>query len=259
MRRPLSLGRAAAILVLAVTTSAPAMAAPSVSVGAVTAGKTCTVYERLWLTRYVWATDFVKDCVRNFPGLHGAIQSALASSGKLSVSASSRGGYNVTTQVTDIGSQSTSVRAPTYSVDTQAAVVGVNVRLTDTRGRIIFGGLLTKKATTYSDYQNEIGAAVARVVSFRLVPLRVTENLGRKIRLNYGSPLVSLGATIQVTTAQGSTVRYNVSAADGSGATADVDNDGNFAGVTEGMIATLIEPEDPSANARRFEKVDLPN
>ena len=81
-----------------------------------------------------------------------------------------------------------------------------------------------------------------------------------QIRLNYGSPLLTLGAIVTCATSPdgGATVRYNVVSADSGGATAEKDGDGDAARIVPGRTATVIEADDPAANERKYKRVDLP-
>ena len=70
---------------------------------------------------------------------------------------------------------------------------------------------------------------------------------------------MQLGDALQARSPDGATVvRYLVtSAADGT-ARAHIDGDGDAGRIVPGSQVTMFEAEDPAANGRRFNRVDLP-
>ncbi len=101
--------------------------------------------------------------------------------------------------------------------------------------------------------------AVARLVAFHVVPLRVVSSDGGQIQLNYGSPLLKLGTIVQATSPDGlTTVRYSVTSASPGSAAAQAEGDADASRITPGSVASVIEADDPAANGRRYKKVDLP-
>jgi hypothetical protein len=156
----------------------------------------------------------------------------------------------------------------------------MDITLRDPAGRIAYGGLLTKQLETgstirtrgletsssrsgealYTELQNEVALAVARLVAFHIEPLEVRAVEGKTIHLNYGSPLLALGTIVHATSHDGfTTVRYSVTSSSPEGATAQVDGEvGDWTRIGPGSLANVIEADDPSANERRMDKVDLP-
>ena len=130
--------------------------------------------------------------------------------------------------------------------------VNMDVTLRNRAGNIIFGGLLTKRLETgfsmqtpglasssvqsgkavYTELQHQVALAVARMIAFRLEPLRVTNVNGKNIQLNYGAPLLDLGTAVQVTSNDGSIVRFNVTGAGQGSAQATYDGGGDAGSVT---------------------------
>jgi hypothetical protein len=74
--------------------------------------------------------------------------------------------------------------------------------------------------------------------------------------LSYGNPLLPLGAQVSVAGRDGRPQRYRI--VDATPGSADADPVGDASPVAPGAIATIVEDDDPAANARRFRKVDLP-
>lgn len=269
---------------------------PPMSIGRISTVKSCNLYQEsagragVAVTRYAaaafasWRTWWVKDCVDNFASMRASLEAALAASG--GVSLRSGGGYIVSTSLSDVsgGPGAATPNAPDmgaggYSIATTGMRINVDVTVRDRGGRIVFGTLLTKTIEMGSDIkvggfeassndsgqavygrlQHEVALAIARAVAFHFTPLRVVDGDGRQIRLNYGAPLLTLGMIVQATSPDGATtVRYNVvSSADGF-ASARVDGGGDAARIVRGSRATVIEADDPAANARRYDKVELP-
>jgi len=274
----------------------PRGGAPSISVGRISTERTCNLYEESagrtavaasaygYAASASWRTWLVRDCVDNFASLRTSLEAALAGSGKLSVRPSG-GAYVVTGRISDIGGEggappaSGPQRNSDYAISSSSMFVNMDVTVRDAAGRIVFGQLLTKKIETGSDIstggfrtttsssgqglytklQHEVALAVARQVSFRLVPLKVVGGDGRTIQLNYGSPLLTLGTMIQATSPDGGAVaRYNVTSATGATATAELEGDGETARIIPGSTAVVLEPDDPASNGRRFKRVELP-
>jgi len=108
----------------------------------------------------------------------------------------------------------------------------------------------------YARIETGVAEALARQVAFRVSPLRVVSTDGRGIVLSCGAPLLPLGAQVSVAGHDGRPQRYRV--VDATPASADADPVGDAVPVAPGAIATIIEDDDPAANARRFRKVELP-
>jgi len=269
---------------------------PAMSVGRIATVKSCTVYQQsagragAIVTPYAaaafasWRTWFVKDCVDNFAAMRASLEAALAASG--GVRLRSDGGYSLWLSLSDVsgGPGAAAPDAPDmgqggFSIATTGMRVAADVTVRDRAGRIVFGTLLTKTIEIGSDIkvggfetrsndsgqalygrlQQQVALAVARAVAFHFTPLRVTGGDGRHIQLNYGAPLLTLGTTVQATSPDGATnVRYNVVAASEGVATAEAEGGGDPSRIVAGSRATVLEPDDPAANGRRYQKVELP-
>lgn len=229
-----------------------------------------------------WRTWWEKECVANFPSMRSTVESAFASSGRLRVG--SRGArYSVSINITDVSSPNgpapVAPERDKFSVARSYVMVSMDVSVRDGAGRVVFGGLLTKKLEIGSDIkvdgfeasssesgpvvygrlQNELGLAAARMVAFHFTPIQVTSAQGREIQVNYGSPLLSLGSLLLVASPdRRTTLRFRVTSATAEFSTAKQDGQGDPDAIGPGSIATFIEPEDPQQNGRRYERVDLP-
>lgn len=280
---------------LAQVASAQETRGPSLRVGNISSAKTCKLYQEsegrsgVLASPFVigayssWRTWLVKDCVDNFASIRTSLEAALAATGKFTIRETS-GAYTVEGRISEVsGGNEPAPNAPNpgdgYAYATSAMFVNMDVTLRDSKGRIVYGGLLTKHLETgfdvksgtfrawgsrsgeglYTQIQHQVALAVARLVSFRLVPLRVISGEGKKIQLNYGGALMPLGTIVQATSPDGTaTMRYLVTSATSDFATAIVDGGGDPSRIIVGSSAIVIEGDDPAANARRFEKVDLP-
>ncbi len=295
--RPGALALVAAALA-ASTAAAPALAQerPAVSIGRIGSVRSCTYLQEsagrggAIVTPYVaaafasWRTWWVKDCTDNFATMRSSLEAALGASG--GVSLQSRGDYTVSAMLSDVsgGPGAAAPNAPDmgrggFSVATSLMRVNVDVTVRGRGGEVVFGTVFTKTIETgydvkvgsfqasandsgqalYGRLQNEVALAIARAVAFHFTPLRVTDGDGRQIRLNYGAPLLGLGTTVQASSPDGLTmVRYNVVSADESGALARAEGGGDSSRIVRGSRARVIEPDDPAANGRLYEKVELP-
>lgn len=238
-------------------------------------------YVGAYASETTWIDYLVRDCVDHFASLRTSIQAALASSGKLAVSGTRQSNYIVTGRISEVsGGGPADPAQPNkgFSISSSRMFVNMDVTVRTPGGRIIYGGLLTKTLETgfnmetpglsstsrksgqalYTELQHEVALAVARMVAFKLNPLRVTGVSGKRITLNYGTPLVPLGAVVQVNAPDQSIVRYDVTASGPQFAQADYSGGAYVPEVVQGNLATLIDSDDPAANGRRFEKVDLP-
>lgn len=268
----------------------------TVIIGRIASEKSCTVYQEsagrsaVVATPYVvaasasWRTWLVKDCVDNFATIRTSLQAALASTGKFAVGTTGRG-YTLSGAISQVGGDfGPAAPAPSsadgYSVSSRQIFVSMDVTLRDPAGRTVYGGLLTKHLETgseihtrgletrssqsgeavYTELQHQVALAVARLVAFRIEPLRVVGADDRTIRLNYGSPLLTLGTIVHATSPNGAaSVRYVVTSASPEGATAEVDGEvGDWTRIGPGSLASVVEADDPAANERRIKKVDLP-
>ncbi len=268
----------------------------SVVIGRIASEKTCTVYQEsagrssLVATRHMlaesesWRTWLVKDCVTNFANIRTSLEAALASTGKFTVKTAGAG-YTVTGVIGQVGGDDGPI--PTgpsagggYSIASRQMFVSMDVMVRDPAGHMIYGGLLTKHLETasniqtqglqtsssqsgqdvYDELQHEVALAVARLVAFHIDPLRVTNVEGRRIQLNYGSPLLTLGTIVEVA-GQGAApaTRYYVTSSSPDGATAEVHGEiGDWTKVGPGSVGTVIESDDSAAGARTTNRVELP-
>lgn len=240
-------------------------------------------YVGVYASETTWRDYLVRDCVDHFASLRTSIEAALASSGALTVSPSGRGAFVVSGRISEVsGGGPADPTAPAgdggFAISSSKMVVNMDVSVRDPSGRIVYGGLLTKNIETgfsmdtpglssssthsgkaiYTELQHQVALAVARLVTFKIAPLRVSSVSGNHIQLNYGSPLLTMGTLVQVSAPDGSLLRYNVTGAGTGSSEAEYTGDGNTAAITPGNIAMVIEGEDPAANGRRFQRVDLP-
>lgn len=269
---------------------------PSISIGKITTQQSCKLYQEssgrsaMVATPYSiavaesWRTWLVRDCEDNFATMRASLQAALASSGKF-VIRTQGGSYSLIAAVSQVsGDPGPAPTAPSagdgFSISSRNIFVSMEVNLRDSAGHIVYGGLVTKHLETgssirtggglqtsssqsgeavYTELQNQVALAVARVVAFHIVPLKVISAEDREIRLNYGSPLLALGTIVQATSPDGGAmVRYNVTSSDPNGAIAEIDQEGGGARIVPGSVAYVIEDDDLSANRRRSKRVELP-
>jgi hypothetical protein len=289
---------AAAVFSLAAAAPAVAQsgAGASISIGEVGSVQSCTYLPEsagragVAVTPYAaaayaeWRTWWVKDCVDNFATLRTSLQAALASGG-MDVRGG-RGNYVMSVKLSAVsgGPGGGAPYAPDmgpdgYSIATVGMRVNADVTVRDRSGRVVFGKLLTKTIETgheirvgdfrtrandsgeslYGQLQHQVSLAVARAVAFHFRPLQVTGGDGRQITLNYGDPLLTLGTVVEATSPDGSTaLRYDVTSAANGSAIARTVARADAARIVPGSRARVIEADDPAANGRLFQKVDLP-
>lgn len=284
----------AGLAALAGAMPASAQSGMTLAVGRITTTQTCKYFQESagragvvatpWAVAAAasWRTWWVKDCVSNFATMRSTLEAALASSGALRVG--TRGAhYTVSINVTGIsggdGPAPTAPDGQEWAISQTLMVVSMDVSVRDSAGRVVFGGLLTKKVEVGSDakvdgfratsnasgeaaygkMQNELALAAARMVAFHFAPIQVTGTQGKQVQLNYGGPLLQLGALIMIASPDHrAVIRYRVSVASSDFSTAIVDGSGDFQSIVPGSIGTYIEADDPAANSRRYEKVELP-
>ena len=223
-----------------------------------------------------WGADLRRECVQNFPQLRSTIIAALASAGPI---ASSGQSLTLSGRLTDVGYDAQTVGTQRSMVTDQFMVVTIEFQLRDRSGRVVYGGALTKRlnistgtetadisysrsqtgGTTFSQIQQQVGFAVARAVIFHLQPLRVVENDGKAIALNYGTPLVPLGSAV-IVTGSGSLrgKRLTVTSSMPGRAIAESDARISLADIAPGTLVMFAEADDAAAKSRVFERVDLP-
>lgn len=286
MRRDLGLAALASFLLCG--SGAVAQTRPIITIDRVTSERTCTLYQQsagsagVIATRNAiaafasWRTWLVRDCVNNFAGLRASLEAALASSGRVVVGPGGR--HILSVQLSELGSSNSAVQGAGYSVQSERTTVTMDVSLRDRTGRIVFGAPIVQQMETgsnietaemsssgdqsgrtiYTQIQQQVAVAAARAIAFQLAPLRVVAVRGRQIDVDAGSPMLSTGSVLTVTSASGEMLRYVVSGAANGRSTAELDGDGDASRVRPGNLATVIDAGDPAAKGRRFRRVDLP-
>lgn len=253
-----------------------AHAEPVVKVAEIQTDSSCTIFESYW---GLW---LVEECRENFPDLKARLQSAIAESGKLALSTTSGGrdipapGFIVSGRISGLGMTRSKNSARDYCVGLTTVHAEFDLRVRDTAGRVVHAATISKNVelgsnivagagdcstntpvrVSYDTLQREIALATARSVSFKLVPLHVTELQGRRVGFNYGSPLLVLGTVVQVDSTSGYPAKYRVTSAIGE--TAWAEPIGPAADLQIGAHASVIESDDPAANGRRYDRVELP-
>lgn len=228
-----------------------------------------------------WRTDLVRDCVSNFTNLRNSVTASLAASGRVTVvPPGTRGALVLSGRVSDVGVASNVVTERGNNESIGDAILTVELSLASPGGRVRFGGSIVKTLTfdehyqsgdysssrtqsdsvTYSRLQRELAFAVSRAVAFHLSPIRVIGNSGRRLRVNYGTPLLTIGGTVNIDGGLATGIIRGTVVAAGTGF-ADVEAVGgrDLTAVRLGSIATFAEPEDPASSTPAFPNVELPN
>lgn len=226
-------------------------------------------------------TFFVKDCQSDFEGIRQAIEAALASSGTIALS---KNGYVLSARVENAvpvqrGFVDTSLTGNAYANVSEGLKVTMSLKVLDKKGRSVFGGLLDAELETgdasavrgsvagsamdgeaaYALLQRQLAMVAARRVAFHFKPLLVSGAQGRKIKLNYGGPLLEVGTLLSVTSPDGfASSRYRVSSVSAGSAIATQLGDANVSSITEGSSVVVIEKGDPAAKESNLEFVPLP-
>lgn len=226
-------------------------------------------------------TYFVKDCIRHFEGMRTALQSALASSGSVAIAP---GGYVLSGRVENVvpiasGYEEQGISGNSYGSASNGLLVTMSVNLADKSGRIVFGAVVVTQMETgsadtargtagvsqssgeglYGLLQREVALTVARKVAFHFNPLLVSQGGGRKIQLNYGTPLLEVGSMLNATAPDGSmVVRYRVTSVGDGNALAQQIDESVSTGIVAGSRATVFERGDNAENESQDEKVVLP-
>lgn len=236
-----------------------------------------------WMLAYAreWRSWLVKDCEQQFQGMRDTLEGALASTRRLSVG---NGGYTVSVTLSGV-TEGQPVGTPPvsdpngYAVSQSWIAVAADVLVQDKSGRTIFGGPIFKKVelsssistddfsqrsamngeALYGKLQQEVAMAVARKVAFELDPLRVLVSEGDTVKLNYGSPVLTLGSLVEIDV-EGSLrrIKFRVVSAGADDAIAEVDGDQDTRGILAGAKAYFIEADDPAAGGRRYKRTKLP-
>lgn len=226
--------------------------------------------------RREWGSELVRDCVNNFAELKQSIRDALASSGRIAIG---NGGYSLDVSVSPTGSATRSIARNDMTDTLEEVTVQVSFSLRERSGRSGFGGTFTKKIplsadlstdygsfasstdslSAYASLQRSLALAVARAVTFHFDPLRVTDVEKRRVRLNYGAPLIEQGNSLLIPTRRGmSQIKAEIVSIGTDFAIAEIDGSGTMDDVAIGTSIRLVEPDDPAANSRRYDHVELP-
>ncbi len=266
------------ISALALTLSVPnaADARPTLVVNELDTPVECQTYASWW---GLWMTT---ECQNRFATMRDSIESALIETQLFDVierwsGITSDTQYDVFGTVTGLGTEHTRTRDVDYCISETKVRASINIRVVDRAdGRVVYGGNVQKSIVQasaiktggetncnaehgqpfYEIVQRELSLAVARQVAFKIEPLTVAAVDGRKIIINRGKPLVSLGATLKVADANGFPQTYRVTATIGNRAIAEPV--GRVVKVVAGAEVDFVEADDNDANTRRFEKVELP-
>lgn len=267
----------ASLALLPLTAPTAAAGLPTVKVGVVESDGNCAIYETYW------GNWLVIECRKNFPQFRERLQSAIAESGTLSLFTQAGGTdlpaprYVVTGRITGLGVTTSRASAEDYCIGRATVAASLDLRMRDAvTGAVVYGGTIIKNVeigshvvaggsdcgtnapsqASYATVQRETALAAARALAFRVSPLRVSGIQGRKIALNYGAPMLSLGMIVEVPDGFGTPVRYRVTGSMAQRSVAVPTGDGGE--VVTGTVANVVESDDPAANGRRFEKVELP-
>jgi hypothetical protein len=265
------------LLALALAPASAAVAArPIVKVGQIESDSDCSVYESYW---GYW---LVLECRQQFSQLREGIQSALVETGVMNLS-TTRNGVDtprpdliVTGRVQGLGSERSKASASDYCVATTRVKGSLELRVRDAlTNRVVHAATITRSVevghdmvggasdcstgrASRGDYdllQRDLALTAARTLAFRIKPMRVVASDGRNVTLDYGAPLLVLGTVVQVRTDSGMPAKYRVVSAMGGQSYASPM--GMAAPVSAGAAADVIDGDDPAANGRRFERVEL--
>ena len=264
----------------AVTSGSEAMSASSGGAVAADAYGYAAAHRATFAWARAWRTELVRDCVTNFQGLKSSLTAALAASGRiLVVPPGTRGALVLTGRVSDVGVASSQISERDNAESIGEATLTVELSLSSPRGAVRFGNSIVKTlafdeqvqsgsyresrtqndSVTYGRLQRELAFAVSRAVAFHLSPIRVVGNSGRRVRVNYGAPLLNVGGSVSFDGGLDAGIIRGTVVAAGTGF-ADVEAAGgrDLSAVPLGSIATFAEPEDPGANTPAFPNVELP-
>lgn len=227
-----------------------------------------------------WRQELVRDCVDDFPGLRASITSALAASGRVEVvPRGTRGALVLNGQVSSVGTSSSSIATQDLEQSADEAGLTVDFSLQAPGGAVRFGNSIAKSVrsgsslateglasissqsdtSVYNNLQRELALAVSRSVNFELEPLLVVSVSGRRARVNYGSPLLSLGGAVIVDGGvERGQIRCNVISAGHGFADIEAEGGQSLEGILPGSRAAFAEPEDPASRGRRLQRVVLP-
>lgn len=223
-----------------------------------------------------WGTELNEICNQNFPRVRSTMASALASSGTFNPG---DGTFTVNGFLTDIGYETTSYGSDSVVEDNSYVLASVTYQVKNAKGNVVYGGSFTKRfntetavetngssfqssqsgRTVFSQLQEQIGYAVARQVLFHFEPLRVTANDGRAIALNYGPPIIPMGAAVLVTSERSlEPLRLTVVSAAPGRAIARSPAMVNLSDVPIGSEVFFAEPESGLSETSVLPSVPLP-
>lgn len=271
--------------------SAPAHAASMVA-GPWASVESCQVYAVSWGRELAWSdpssvgvarqwgTDLYRDCANQFSELRRTIAAVLGSANMSGGHDPTAGrGYTLTGRVLQISHESSNFVGGGVAMAKENLVISIEFSVMNRGGRVVYGGTIRKRfpvssqtegATTsysvqqsgdgiYSMVQQEVAQAVVRASLFRIDPLRVIANNGRRLKLNYGSDLLPMGSAIGVDTEGGmGTALLNVIGGTSDGVLVESQTGANLASVQVGSVARFLEKDSPEANAPRYDRVPLP-
>ena len=86
----------------------------------------------------------------------------------------------------------------------------------------------------------------------------VDEVTDRRVKLNYGTPLLTRGAVVLLEGPGGEEIKCTIGLAGNGYAWAETRGTGDIGGVEPGSVAVYAEADSPEANSPTFERVDLP-
>lgn len=223
-----------------------------------------------------WGTELNEICAQNFPRIRSTMASALASTGSFNPG---DGTFTVNGFLTDIGYESTSYGSASVAEANGYILASVTYQVKNAKGNVVYGGSFTKRfntdtavetsrstfqssqagRTVFSQLQEQIGFAVARQVLFHFEPLQVTANDGRSIALNYGPPIIPMGAAVLVSGERSiEPRRLTVISATPGRAIAQSRTFANLSDVPIGSEVFFAEPEDEYSETSTNPSVPLP-
>lgn len=223
-----------------------------------------------------WGTELNEICAQNFPRIRSTLASALASAGPFNPG---DGAYTVNGFLTDIGYEGTSVGMASVAEARGYILASVTYQVKNAKGNVVFGGAFTKRfniasavetagmsfrnsqsgRTVFSQLQEQIGYALARQVLFHFKPLRVAANDGQSIALNYGPPIIPMGAAVLVSGERAlEPRRLTVISGTPGRAIAQSRAFANLSDVPVGSEVLFAEPEDGYSETSTIPSVPLP-
>lgn len=242
---------------------------PSVRVEPIVAEYECHTYVLFW---GAW---LLIECRNNFAQMRERIAGALSESGRF-VGGSARADYVLTGRIAELGLVTATATEGSYSLATSRAVATLDLTLRAAgRDRALYTGSVTGSVdvassiategsgfasqssarATYAALQRETALAAARAIAFQADPLRVVAVSGRRISLNYGGPLLDMGATVQVADASGFPVSYRITGVMAGSAAAEAAVESS---VAVGARASVVERAASPGGVNRFPKVEIP-